>query len=265
MWADPLDQRIMGTLHCLDVGCGDATAIKTGTATFLVDTNRIDEHSDLLPPSKKLRGVFVTHQHEDHYSGLKYLWDNGYSIDCLIYSPYDRRRGDSSVTLDEWNEFNDLKDKFEGKGTKLFSPYRQDTWGKPYWSTNGAEFWMVGPEEGIATSSTRELHDACLVFKADLGNRRVLFTGDASDTNLEYVEENTKHFCDDILHASHHGSIHGAYLPFIKKCKAKYTVISTKSGVYENVPHPTALRRYNDHTEKKVYRTDNCGTIKWSF
>ena len=65
------------------------------------------------------------------------------------------------MTLDEWSEFNDLKDKFEGKGTKLFSPYRQDTWDKPYWSTNDAKFWMVGPEEGIATSSTREIHDAC--------------------------------------------------------------------------------------------------------
>lgn len=181
----------MGTLHCLDVGCGDATVIRTDTATFLVDTNRIDEHSSLLPSSKKLRGVFVTHQHRDHYSGLNYLWDNGYGIDCLIYSPYDRRRGDTSVTLDEWNEFNDLKGKFEGNGTKLFSPYRQDKWDEPYWNTNGAKFWIVGPESEIATSSTREIHDACLVFKADLGDRRILFTGDASDTNLEYIEENT--------------------------------------------------------------------------
>ena len=255
----------MGTIHCLYVGCCDATVIVTNTATFLIDTHKIGEHSGRLPSNKKIRGVFITHQHKDHYSGLRYLWDNNYSIDCLIYSPYVRRRDDSSVTLDEWNEFNGLKDKFEGQGTKLYTPYRQDNWDKPYWATNGAKFWMIGPDEGTATSDTRELHDASLVIKARFEKIKILFAGDASDANLQYIEENTKNFCDDILHASHHGSINGAYLPFIKKCKANYTVISTKSGVYENVPHPTALRRYNDNTKYKVYRTDNDGTIKWTF
>lgn len=255
----------MGTIHCLNVGCSDATVIKTSTATFLVDTNNIGDHSNLLPSNKNIRGVFITHQHADHYSGLQYLWDNGYSIDCLIFSPYSRRRSDDSVTLDEWNEFNTLKEKFEGQGTSLHSPYRQASWDKPYWDTNGAKFWMIGPDSGNAVSDTRELHDACLVIKADLGNRNLLFAGDASDKNLQYIEENTKNFCDDILHASHHGSINGAYLPFIKKCKAEYAVISTKSGVYENVPHPTAIQRYNNNTNNKVYRTDKDGTIKWTF
>jgi beta-lactamase superfamily II metal-dependent hydrolase len=255
----------MGTIHCLDVGCADATIIKTSSAAFLVDTGCIDEHDWLLPSSKRLRGVFITHQHEDHYSGLNYLLDNGYEIDYLIYSPYHRRYGDSSVTLDEWNEFIDLKDKLKNKGTKLYSPYRQDSWEKPYWSTNGVKFWIIGPHKSVATSATRELHDACLVLKTELGNRNICFTGDASDLNLEYIGDNTKNYCNDILHASHHGGINGAHLPFIKGAKARYTVISTKSGLYDNVPHPTALRRYADNTEKKVYRTDKGGTIKWTF
>lgn len=255
----------MGTLHCLDVGCADSTVIKTSSATFLVDTHKIEDYADLLPVDKKIRGVFITHQHWDHYSGLSYLWDNDYAIDCLIYSPYVRRYGDNSVTIEEWNEFNALRDKFEAQGTKLFAPYRQASWDKPYWTTNGATFWMIGPDKANATSDTRELHDACLVIRADLGQRKVLFTGDASDANLQYIEENTINFCDDILHASHHASLNGAYLPFIKKCNAGYTVISTKSGVHESVPHPTALERYKDNTKHKVYRTDNDGSIKWTF
>src|SRR6266436_823347 len=142
----------MGSLHCLSVGCSDATVIRTDLATFLVDCHNIGDHANLLPANKNLRGVFITHQHHDHYSGLNYLWDNGYSIDCLIYSPYDRRYADSTVSLEEWNEFNNLKNQFQGKGTKLFSPYRQDSFDTAYWETYGVKFWTIGPAKSVATS-----------------------------------------------------------------------------------------------------------------
>ena len=73
------------------------------------------------------------------------------------------------------------------------------------------------------------------------------------------------HICDDILHASHHASLEGANLEFVKKCNAQYTVISTASGKYENVPHPTALKRYKDNTVHDVRRTDVDGSWKYIF
>lgn len=255
----------MGSLHCLRVGCGDSSVVRTDTGTFLVDCHQIGEYLDMLPPDKHIRGVFITHQHEDHYSGLAFLWEKKYTIDCMVYSPYVRRHGDTSVTIEEWNEFNGLKDKFQSNGTKLYSPYRQTSFEKPYWETNGVKFYIIGPPESVASSETREIHDACLVIKAVLGARRCLFCGDASDTLLEYIEKRTKYLCDDILHASHHGSLNGAHLGFVKKCNAQYTLISTESGVYDNVPHPTALARYNAHTAHDVRRTDVDGTWKWGF
>lgn len=255
----------MGSFYCLDVGCGDASIISTDTGSFLIDCHNISEFSCYLPSNKNFVGVFITHQHTDHFSGLKYLYDNKYSIECLIYSPYTRRNADASVTLEEWNEFISLKDKFLAKGTKLFTPHRQVNFDKPYWDRCGIKFEIIGPSKSTADSETREIHDASLVIKAIMGTRKCLFAGDASDTNLEYVEQNTNNFCDDILHASHHGSINGAHLEFIKKCNAKYSVISTRSGVYENVPHDTAMQRYRNNTSQKVYRTDTDGTIKWNF
>ena len=255
----------MGTLHHLKVGCADASIIKTSSATFLIDCHNIEDHSHLLPSNKKLRGVFITHQHEDHYSGLGYLKDKGYTIDCLIYSPYVRRRGDNSITIDEWNEFNGYRDYFKRKGTKIYTPYRQQSFDDPFWKTNGISFEIIGPAKSIATSDTRELHDACLVILATMGKRKCLFTGDASDANLEWIADNTQDYCNDILHASHHGSINGADLDFIKKCNADYTVVSTKSGVHSNVPHSTAMQRYRDNTKEKVYRTDTDGSLEWTF
>ena len=255
----------MGEFHCLSVGCCDASVIITDTATFLVDCYNIDWHTDILPANKNIRGIFITHQHEDHFSGLNYLKDNDYTVEWLIYSPYDRRRGDNSVTLDEWNEFESLKDYFVSNGTETRTPYRQESWVEPFWDTNSIKFWIVGPDWDNANSDTREMHDASLIIKADLGGRHVCFAGDGSDSILQYIADNTNNYCNDILHASHHGSINGANLDFIKSANIKYTMVSTESGVYENVPHPTALRRYRDNTENDVRRTDVDGSWKWEF
>ena len=254
----------MGTLHNLNVGCSDASIITTDTASFVIDCHNIDQFRHLLPTSKKLRGVFVTHQHHDHHSGLQYLYDAGFEIEFLIYSPYERRYGDMSVQLDEWTEFICLRDAFVKKGTKTRAPFRQDSFAQAWWPTNGISFWILGPYKHIATSDTRELHDGCLVITAILGKRRCVFTGDSSDASLAEIAANTNHICDDILHASHHGSIQGADLSFIKKCNPHYTVISTKNGCYSNIPHPTALQRYADYTRTKVYRTDE-GSVTWTF
>jgi beta-lactamase superfamily II metal-dependent hydrolase len=255
----------MGSLHCLNVGWGDATIIKSVHGTFLVDCCNIQDYSEHLPQDKKLRGVFITHQHSDHYSGLQYLKDQNYSIDYLIYSPYERRYGDKSVTVEEWHEFESLKDHFVNKGTETRQPYRQNDLEKAWWDMSTVKFWIIGPHRSTATAETREIHDASLVAEADLGDRICLFTGDASDTNLEYIANHTKNYCNDILHASHHGSLNGAHLDFIKKANAKYTLISTKTGVYDNAPHLTALKRYKDNTKYDVRRTDVDGSWEWTF
>ncbi len=255
----------MGKLHHLKVGCADCSVIISSNYTFLIDCHGIADYENLLPENKRIRGVFITHQHYDHFDGLGFLKDNGYTIRILIYSPYERRYSDNSVEYDEWNDFKNYRDYFEKNGTKLYTPYRQTQFDNPFWEIDGISFFILGPATHIAKSDTRELHDASLVIHAKLNKRRCLFAGDASDASLKYIADNTNNICDDILHASHHGSLNGAELDFIKSCSAKYAVISTKSGVYSNIPSDTALQRYRAHTTKEVYRTDTDGNLKWSF
>lgn len=256
----------MGKIDFLNVGCGDATMITSGISTFLVDCHNIQDYSSLLPKNKAIRGVFITHQHEDHYSGLRFLKEQKYSIEFLIYSPYDRRRADNSVSIEEWNEFNSLKQHFIDNGTKPYAPYRQNEFnGKSWWEIDGIKFEIIGPDKETAEAETREIHDASLVVKAILNQRYCLFAGDASDKLLDKIAATTTNYCNDILHASHHGSINGASLSFIQKANIKNTMISTASGVHDNVPHPTALRRYKENSSDGIFRTDTDGSCNCTF
>lgn len=254
----------MGQIHFCNVGCADCTVIQATSGTYLVDCYAIDRHAELLPKSKALRGVFVTHQHRDHYGGLHHLRENGYSIDFLVYSPYERRYNDNSVTYEEWQDFNTLRDHFIRKGTQAITPYRPSDVTKRFWQPGDVQFEILAPFADLAKSETRELHDACLVVGVYAGSRRFLVCGDASDKSLNQLARNTNNYCNDVLRCSHHGSLNGADLDFIKGASAQYTVISTQSGVFSNVPHPTALRRYRDNTAEKVYRTD-AGSIHWDY
>jgi len=256
----------MGNLWCLNVGCADTSIIKTDSDDyFMIDCYDGLSYNPYLPNDKKIKALFITHQHYDHFQGMKYLIDEGYTIEYLIYSPYERRRGDNSVEYEEWQEFSEYANYFERQGSKIYKPYRPDSLDKAWWKPSGLTIWIFGPHENIAISSTRELHDASLVITIESPKRSCVFTGDASDKSLNLISRTTKNYCNDILHASHHGSINGADLDFIKKANAQYTIISTKSGVHDSIPHPNALKRYENNTSGKVYRTDKSGTLKFNF
>ena len=248
----------------LNVGCGDATIIRSNTSYSLVDSHGIEDYSEYLPIDKKFKCVFITHQHRDHFDGLNFLYRNDYEIKYLIYNPYSRRLNDKSVTPEEWREFNKLKNGFVSRGTEIMTPFRQLSFNEPFISSGIVKYYILGPSRTVESLETRELHDACLIIKAVTPHRSCLFTGDASDSNLNQVFSTYSNYCNDILHVSHHGSINGADLEFIKGCDGQLAVISTDSGVFPSVPESKALRRYRDNFPS-VHRTDTGGTLRVNF
>ncbi len=254
----------MSKIWFLSVGCADTTVINTANTCLMIDCHNPDVFANYLPATKKIRAMFITHQNYDHFDGMNYLIDNEYEIEYLIYSPYERRHGDNSVEYQEWQDFLKYAEYYMQAGAKIYTPYRQDDFSNPWWKVDGLQIWMIGPEKNIATSDTRELHDASLVFTVKIAKRTYLFTGDASDTSLNWIAKNTNNHCNDVLHASHHGSLNGADLEFIKSCNIVHTIISTKSGEHDSVPHPTALARYDKYSAG-VYRTDISGTLSYNY
>jgi len=243
----------------LKVGCADCTVMHLGSKVVMVDChqgNTSNGEINILNyiPKSKIDVLIITHQHYDHFDGIQTLIDNDIEVVELWECMYDRRYGDNSVGYDEWQDYLKLRDKF---GAKIYHPSRST---EIYDTVGGAHFQFLNPKKNINNDSTRELHDASLVFTVRKGTMDLMFAGDASDQALEgicnHFTLNKRH----ILHASHHGSLNGAYLDFIKKINPNYTIVSTKSGVYTNVPSSTAMQRYRAHTKKAVRRTDIDGT-----
>ena len=249
----------MGTLHCLDIEYGDATVIKTKTATFLVDTHLIAENPEHLPKNKKIRGVFITQQTEDHYSGLKYLLDEGYTIDCLIYSPYDRQRNDNVISLCEWNEFILLKEKFREKGTRVYSPYRQENWDEPYWETCGAKFWLIGPDRFRAKRARKKSHQPSLVIKAELENLELLFTANSPDLDSPDLERIKKNSPDWKTQSFNKKAVARGLKRPGKRTRTRCNLVWTKRTKQANT-----RRENTDPSSIEVLRMDEEGTLKWS-
>ena len=245
--------------YFLKVGCADCTVMHLGSKVVMVDChqgnpNNGEENIIDYIPNKKIDILILTHQHYDHFDGIKTLIDNNIEVVKVWESNYKRRYGDNSVEYDEWQDYQRLVAKLNAK---VYRPTRSTD---IFDTVGGATFQFLGPKKNINDKETRELHDASLVFIMRKGNMSVVFTGDASDWALGEVVDYFDLKKEHVLHASHHGSINGAHLEFIKKINPNYTIISTKSGVHENVPHPTALQRYRNYTRKAVIRTDVDGT-----
>jgi len=245
--------------YFINVGCADCTVLLLGDKVVMVDChqgNTEDSEEDILDfiPNKKVDVLILTHQHYDHFDGIQTLINNKIEVSEIWESCYQRRHGDNSVKYDEWKDYIKLT---LALNAKFYQPVRSSD---DFDVVGGAHFQFLNPPEDINDNDTRKLHDASLVFVMRKGNDSILFTGDASDSALEDVFNTFKLKKKHILHASHHGSINGANLNFIKSVNPNYTIISTKSGVYKNVPHPRALQRYKLYTVKKVRRTDVDGT-----
>lgn len=245
--------------YFLNVGCADCTVMHLGSRVVMVDCHQGETargEADILEyiPNDRIDILIITHQHYDHFDGIQVLIDNDITVIELWECMYDRRYSDNSVGYDEWQTYQKLRNTL---GAKIYHPTRS---AQIYDTVEGATFQILNPQKSINSDDSRELHDASLVFDVWKGDMTVSFTGDASDKALKEVCEFFDLKSRHVLHASHHGSLNGAYLDFIKKKAPYYTIVSTKSGIHQNIPHPTALQRYRNHTKKHVRRTDIDGT-----
>ena len=225
----------------LYVGQGDGILIRMRDRNYLIDcgsTSKQNVGKDTLLPAllyygvRKLDGVFLTHNDQDHINGVQYLLeDRSVPIDRFYVSEQAVLSGDFSWIPEE-------KRVLLSKG---------DTVGS---------FTVLWPEGEID-----DRNEGSLVLSALFDGGSALFTGDISAEAEERIRIEKQY---DLLKVAHHGSKYSSSDAFLQKIRPQIAVVSYgRKNVYG---HPTeeACERILS-TGAVLYKTGECGCISIRF
>jgi competence protein ComEC len=249
--------------HFLNVGCADCSIFEMGNDLVVIDCGYRRTGTGLSKPTniasyiKNTIGktyidlLIISHPHHDHYIAMEDLIGN-FAVAEFWGTPYIRRNEDNSVSIEDWNEYKSLKERLMPNAQQRF------TCTKGIQKTFASEFvfTILGPRKNVNESETRECHDANLVVWVSSPANKFLVCGDASDTELDQVRTDYNLSSCNVLRTSHHGSINGANLEFIKAVSPRDAIISTAPGFFDNLPSDVALQRYRAHSTN-IFRTDD--------
>jgi competence protein ComEC len=243
----------------LDVGQGDAAIVDLpdGSA-MLVDGgglvgSPVDTGARVVAPVLRarrrdaLRAVLLSHPHPDHYGGLA-AGTAGVRVGAL----WDTGQGELEGT---GGAYAALLDRMRRDRVPVLRPDRLCG----THALGGAVVEVLAPCPG--PSPSRGPNDNSLVVRFVLGQRALLFVGDAEhEEEAELVERFGPRLRADVLKVGHHGSRTSSGAAFLAAVRPAHAVISC--GVRNRVGHPTdvALGALRD-AGARIHRTDRNGEV----
>lgn len=239
-------------LHVLDVGQGDALAIRSPRGRwFLVDAGGAWRSGDagartVWPYLRRLGGdvvyLAVTHPHLDHVGGAATLveragvdtvWDGAYVQPGEAYRALlegARQRAWRHVAAGD-------SASLDGVAIRVLAP---------------DSAWMAGLDDPNAAS---------VVLAVDFGRARFLLTGDAEALEEGWlVSRHGGALRADVLKVGHHGSAASSTASFLDAVRPRVAVVSVGAGNRYGHPAPGVLQAF-DARGTHLLRTDDDGTI----
>ncbi|HEX2123933.1 MAG TPA: DNA internalization-related competence protein ComEC/Rec2 [Thermoanaerobaculia bacterium] len=225
----------------LDIGQGDAIAIRSRDRTILVDGG---PEGPLLPllvdrGIRRIDAAILTHAHPDHCAGLADAIEH-LEVGALWVSPR-RFRGDCATRLLEACRISHTPIRLVRGGETLALP-------------------DVAVHAHVAGYTFRQApeNNSSVILRVDAGMRKILLTGDI-EAAAEY------HFLDrdlraDVLKVAHHGSRSSSRPPFLDAVAPRVAVISCGRRNLFGHPHPSVLQALRER-RVRVCRTDHSGSI----
>jgi len=248
-------------IDMIDVGQGDGIVISCGDKHMLIDGGSTSKKNvgkyQIIPFLKyngvgELDAVVMTHEDEDHISGILEVMDDMEKGGILI----------KQLILPEVSEKSqgDNYHKLEKKALEFEIPVSYINTGESF-KLGEASFLCLNPQKNMVTEGANA-YSTVLYMK--YGNFTALFTGDMEEEGLQNVKEVLKAADFNnitLLKVAHHGSKYTNDEEFLNLLKPRISLISCGRDNRYGHPHEEVLERLDD-IHSKIYRTDEGGEIR---
>ena len=211
-------------LTMADVGQGDGFLLETENAAVLIDggsTDR-DDTGDVLANTmlyygrSRIDAIFLSHDDEDHTSGVISLLQSGQVSVGRIYLPDTKKKT---------TEFSEVRKAAEAAGIPVLYLSAGDRI-----TLDRLTFEVLWPGPSAEESG----NDTSMVLSVHSPETSLLFTGDISSSSEAAIGSLKAH---DFLKVPHHGSAYSSSSAFLKRVSPRFSLVSY--GKYNTYGHPS--------------------------
>ncbi|WP_207667215.1 DNA internalization-related competence protein ComEC/Rec2 [Butyrivibrio sp. X503] len=260
-------------ITAIDVGQGDGIVVSTGCSNVLIDggsssNNKVGKYS-IIPylcyeGIGSLDAVIVSHEDEDHISGISELMDGmekgGIRVKALVLPDVsDISRGDNYHKLEARAKELKIPVTYLSKGESFSLKVKDGI------QTKTLEMTCLNPTEKMYTEGANAYST---VLHMRYGAFTALFTGDVEKEGEEQlkqtISQNTAKYGDiTLLKVAHHGSQYTTDEEFLELTHPKLAVISCGVNNTYGHPHEELLDRLESQNTR-IYRTDEMGAVSFT-
>lgn len=257
-WARPAGSGRL-ELHMLDVGQGDAIALRTPHGHWILfdagpGGHGVDAGAHVVVPYVRRLGgtvaaLILSHPHADHVGGAPsvirrlhphLVWDGGYALGSATYADVLAATRDAGAT---WHRVrpDDTLD-IDGVRLRALAP---------------DSAWTAGLDDPNLSS---------VVVRVEFGAVRFLLTGDAEAPEENWLVRRAAtgapdaDLAADVLKVAHHGSATSSTAAFVAAVRPRLALVSVGAANMYGHPSPTVVERLRA-SGAEVRRTDADGTL----